>query len=109
MVGLWDIWLDFDGGDIDSGVMLIIVLNWMMFEIYYWMFVIFKLEVFDVWFDMLNVIVVEVKQMLLLIEDDYLVVILVFSCVNKVFNDDVDFLILVDLIVVLVELVLIQV
>ncbi|GAA0778232.1 SOS response-associated peptidase [Roseibium denhamense] len=88
MAGLWDTWSDPDGGDMDSGAMLTIESNKMMSEIHHRMPVILKPESFDAWLDTANIDVRQAQQMLLPIEDDYLVATPVSSRVNKVVNDD---------------------
>ena len=88
MAGVWDTWSDADGGDIDTGAMLTTSANRMMAEIHHRMPVILKPEAFDPWLDTGNVPVKEIKQLLLPIEDDYLVATPVSARVNKVANDD---------------------
>ncbi|MEP3429190.1 MAG: SOS response-associated peptidase [Roseibium sp.] len=90
MAGLWDTWSDPDGGEIDTGALLTTQSNGMMAQIHHRMPVILKPEFFDLWLDTGNVRVKEVKQLLLPIEDDYLVATPVSNRVNKVANDDPD-------------------
>lgn len=96
IAGLWDTWSDPDGGDIDSGAMLTTASNRMMSEIHHRMPVILKPESFDAWLDTPNVTAAEAKQMLLPIEDEYMVAIPISNRVNKVSNDDADLLTPVD-------------
>jgi len=88
--GLWDTWSDPDGGDIDTGAILTIQSNRMMSQIHHRMPVILKPEVFDTWLDVAHVDRREAQQLLLPVEDDFLVATPVSSRVNKVANDDED-------------------
>ncbi|WP_289032660.1 SOS response-associated peptidase [uncultured Roseibium sp.] len=95
--GLWEIWSDPDGGDIDTGAILTTDANQSVRRIHHRMPAILMPEDFDTWLDTGNVMARDASQLLKPAPEDYLVADPVSTRVNSVANDDASLLEIVTL------------